>query len=118
MPASTPDSSGSPPPSVMPSSPPDSVAPAGLEAPRLPPIRWRLHAQLFVATVASVFLTGLDAGDKWWSRSLSSVSLTHGLLFAGSLLVILVAHEGGHYVAARIHKVEASLPYLDRKSVV
>jgi membrane-associated protease RseP (regulator of RpoE activity) len=95
----------------MPSSPSDSVAPSGVATPRLPPLRWRLHAQLFVATVASVFLTGLDAGDKWWSRSLSSVSLTHGLLFAGSLLVILVAHEGGHYVAARIHKVEASLPY-------
>jgi membrane-associated protease RseP (regulator of RpoE activity) len=91
----------------MPSSPSDG-APAALPAARA---RWRLHAQLFVATVASVFLTGLDAGDKWWSRSLSHVSVTHGLLFAGSLLLILVAHEGGHYVAARIHKVEASLPY-------
>ncbi len=86
----------------MPSSP--SEAASG-------PVRWRLHLQLFAATVVSVFLTGLDAGDKWWSRSLSSISLSHGLLFAGSLLVILVAHEGGHYVAARIHKVEASLPY-------
>ena len=111
MPASTPDSSGSPPPSAMPSSPPESVAPAGLATPRLPPLRWRLHAQLFAATVASVFLTGLDAGDKWWSPSLTRESLKHGLLFAGSLLVILVAHESGHYIAARIHKVDTSLPY-------
>jgi membrane-associated protease RseP (regulator of RpoE activity) len=102
----------------MPSSPSDSAAPPGVATPPLSPIRWRLHAQLFVATVASVFLAGLDAGDEWWTRSLSSASVTHGLLFAGSLLVILVAHEGGHYVAARIHRVEASLPYFIPMPVV
>jgi membrane-associated protease RseP (regulator of RpoE activity) len=31
--------------------------------------------------------------------------------FTGSLLTILVAHELAHYIAARIHEVDASLPY-------
>jgi len=94
----------------MPSSPPDS-APAPAAEAAFPSIRWRLHAQLFVATLASVFLTGLDGGKKWWHPSLAPASLKHGILFAGSLLTILVAHESGHYIAARIHKVKASLPY-------
>jgi len=93
----------------MPSSPPEAPAAEGeANAPRS---RWRLHAQLFAATVLSVFFTGLDEGKTWWHPSLSRASITHGLLFAGSLLLILVAHESGHYIAARIHKVKASLPY-------
>jgi membrane-associated protease RseP (regulator of RpoE activity) len=92
----------------MPSVPPEG---ASTELAESRSSRWRLHAQLFAATVASVFLTGLDAGDKWWRPSLAAASLKHGLLFAGSLLVILVAHESGHYIAARLHKVEATLPY-------
>ncbi len=99
MPSSTPDHAPAP--------PPGATAPS----PASPLPRWRLHAQLFVATVASVLFTGLDAGKAWWSPSLSTTSLHRGLLFAASLLVILVAHESGHYIAARIHKVEASLPY-------
>jgi membrane-associated protease RseP (regulator of RpoE activity) len=60
---------------------------------------------LFAATVASVFYTGM-AGE-----GLSRAALVDGAQFAGALLAILVAHEGGHYIAARIHKVDASLPY-------
>ena len=93
----------------MPSSPPETTATTP-EVAASPP-RWRLHAQLFAATVASVFYTGLDGGKAWWRPSLSGESMKHGLLFAGSLLAILVAHESGHYVAARLHKVSASLPY-------
>ena len=94
----------------MPSSPPDSSPAAPAEG-AASPVRWRLHAQLFAATVASVFFTGMDGGSEWWTRALTRSSFEHGLLFAGSLLAILVAHESGHYIAARIHKVEASLPY-------
>jgi membrane-associated protease RseP (regulator of RpoE activity) len=94
----------------MPSSPPETV-PAAPVAAQASSSRWRLHAQLFLATVASVFLMGLDAGEEWWSRSLSAASIHHGLLFTASLLGILVLHESGHYIAARIHKVETSLPY-------
>lgn len=38
-------------------------------------------------------------------------ALKYGLSFSGSLLFILISHEMGHYVVARIHKVETTLPY-------
>jgi Zn-dependent protease len=37
--------------------------------------------------------------------------LADGLLFSGSLLAILVAHESGHYVFCRFYGVEATLPF-------
>lgn len=62
---------------------------------------WRLNLVLFLATVASVFFTSVYFGN----------SLADGAQFTGSLLTILVAHELGHYIAARIHKVDTSLPF-------
>lgn len=38
-------------------------------------------------------------------------NLTSGIPFAVSLLSILLAHEFGHYLAARYHKTEVTLPY-------
>jgi membrane-associated protease RseP (regulator of RpoE activity) len=72
-----------------------------------PPDRWQTHLWLFLGTVVSAFVTYYfwDAGATTRER------LTHGAEFAGTLLTILVAHELGHYVAARIHKVDASLPF-------
>ncbi len=37
--------------------------------------------------------------------------LKYGLSFSVSLLIILTSHEMGHYVACRIYKVDATLPY-------
>lgn len=37
--------------------------------------------------------------------------LVYGLCFSGSLVFILFCHEMGHYVACRIYKVDASLPF-------
>jgi membrane-associated protease RseP (regulator of RpoE activity) len=37
--------------------------------------------------------------------------LTYGLSFSVSLLFILVCHEMGHYIACRIYKVDATLPF-------
>lgn len=37
--------------------------------------------------------------------------LRHGLSFSVSTLFILIAHEMGHYIACRIYKVDATLPY-------
>ena len=83
-------------------------------APAATPSRLRVHVILFVATVVSVFLTGAfyagaipaDAGVVGWLRA-----LPHGWRFAVPLLAILVFHEGGHYLTARLHRVDASLPY-------
>jgi hypothetical protein len=66
-----------------------------------PAFRWRLNLVLFLATVASVFGTGVYTQG----------SRLQAAQFAATILVILVAHELGHYVAARLHKVDASLPY-------
>ncbi len=37
--------------------------------------------------------------------------LFYGLCFSTSLLFILISHELGHYVACRIYRVDATLPY-------
>jgi membrane-associated protease RseP (regulator of RpoE activity) len=71
------------------------------------PLMWRTNAWLFVATVASVFFTYFDI-DLQRGRA---IALAHATQFTVSLLGILLAHEFGHYIAARIHKVDASLPY-------
>jgi len=87
--------------------------PSRLTADGLPPAQprafaWRINAVLFVATVASVFGTRFIAeGDAGTSRT----ALIYAGQFTASLLAILLAHEFGHYIAARLHKVEASLPF-------
>ncbi len=74
--------------------------------------RWRLpwvNIGLFLATVVSTFYVGLlwaaplygDSGPPWYA----------GWIFAVPLLSILLFHEFGHYIAARVHRVNASLPY-------
>lgn len=88
--------------------------------------RWRLHILLFVLT----FLTTTFAHTGsflaipeilWlnWSegQNISPFVLftwpifLEGLWFSIPLLIILSAHEFGHYFACRIHKVDATLPY-------
>src|SRR5262249_61327761 len=70
---------------------------------------WRTNLWLFVATIASTFVTWGIVAER--APFFSRAALVHSAQFSGSLLTILVAHELGHYVAARIHKVDASLPY-------
>ncbi len=69
----------------------------------LPPLAWKNNLWLFLATVASVFWTGM--------QTTNGLSLKNGLQFTGALLGILIAHEAGHFIAARIHRVDASLPF-------
>jgi len=38
-------------------------------------------------------------------------TLTYGLQFSVSLLFILICHEMGHYIACRIYRVDATLPF-------
>ena len=40
-----------------------------------------------------------------------SETLKNGVSFSASLLAILTAHEAGHYVACRLYRVDATLPY-------
>ena len=74
----------------------------------VPRFDWRKNALLFGLTVWSVFSTG-----RMYAASASDVlgPWYAGWTFAVPLLLILLAHEFGHYVAARMHHVPASLPY-------
>jgi membrane-associated protease RseP (regulator of RpoE activity) len=77
----------------------------------LPPAQvnfdWRKNAVLFAVTVVAVFWQGANFAvgpEGQWS-------LLAGWTFAIPLLLILLFHEFGHWIAARIHGVPASLPY-------
>jgi len=72
-----------------------------------------LNLVLFVATVAATLVAGgsfalgqAPGADETWGAL-----LLRGVPFAASLLGILVAHEMGHFVTARHHRVDASWPY-------
>jgi len=62
--------------------------------------RYTLSAILFALTCWST--TYIGAGDE---------PLSAGLAYSVPLMAILLSHELGHYIAARIHRVPASLPY-------
>lgn len=92
------------------------VAAPGRILPR-PSNPW-VNLLLFGATLLSVLLAGaLYAYDgpvySDAARLLGAVldRWQGGIPFAASLLAILLAHEFGHYLAARYHKTPVSLPY-------
>ena len=86
-------------------------------APPAFPARLWLHLGLLIAT----FLTASMAGSWIWEgtfdldapwRALVDVSrLSHGVTYASLLLLILGAHEMGHYFACRYYGVPATLPF-------
>jgi membrane-associated protease RseP (regulator of RpoE activity) len=68
---------------------------------------WRKNVLLFALTVVTVLLQGsfhVQAADQDWS-------ILDGWTFAVPLLLILLFHEFGHWIAAKLHGVPASLPY-------
>jgi Zn-dependent protease len=67
------------------------------------------NALLLVLTVLSLLYVGAeqDAGI----RNVTSVNLLRGWPYALSVILILGAHELGHYFAARYHRVSVTLPY-------
>lgn len=98
------------------------VYPSRLEKKSLP---W-LHAALFAATLvttlgAGALMAGFDPFDTRVLRlgevgipypsGIDWAELVLGASFALPFLGVLLAHEMGHYVAARVHRVRASLPY-------
>jgi len=61
--------------------------------PQAPPLRLGLHLSLLGLTIVTTTLAG-------------------GPAFAAALLAILLSHEMGHYVFARIHRVDTTLPFV------
>jgi membrane-associated protease RseP (regulator of RpoE activity) len=81
---------------------------------------WQIHVVLFVLTlVSSTFFGGLLFGwlpeeqliEELSSLNLSMTFVTEGLKFSIPLMLILLSHEMGHYLACRRHSLAASLPY-------
>ena len=66
-----------------------------------------LHVALFLTTL----LTTTVQGATMQHGSSTIFPLSDGLSFSIPLMAILLCHEMGHYIAARIHRVPASLPY-------
>ena len=73
-----------------------------------PKSRWIINLVLFIATLLSTLFVGASYGaetvDQVWQ-------IWRGWPFAASILLILGAHELGHYFAARHHNVPVTLPY-------
>jgi membrane-associated protease RseP (regulator of RpoE activity) len=70
---------------------------------RAPSRQLALAVTLFVLTcVSTTYVGSLWSGGNAWSA---------GLSYSVPLMAILLAHELGHYIAARIHRVPASPPY-------
>jgi len=83
-------------------------------APHAPGARPAVHLALFLATLASLFVTGAlqvypEAEPFTWLGLVRH--LPKGWTFAVPMMAILICHEFGHYFAARWHGVPASLPY-------
>lgn len=68
------------------------------------------HVLLLLVTAASVFTTYLFAWGGGVEGDLSD-RVQGSALFTLSVLLILGAHEMGHYLMARAHGVDATLPY-------
>ena len=65
-----------------------------------------INLALFIATIFSTLYVGAS-----YEVSDGGFSLLSGLPFCLSIMLILGAHEMGHYIAARYHKVPVTLPY-------
>ena len=88
--------------------------------------RYWLYSLLFALTLLTTYLVGaamqidfdrnlpfdlehsLELWGYFWRHP---AALLQGLPFSLTLLMILLAHEFGHYLAAVYHRVDASLPY-------
>ena len=78
--------------------------------------RWTLPLILFLLTIFTTLWAGAyqtysgtirGPADFLWEHP---EMLWKGIPFAGTLLLILVTHELGHFVLSKIHRVPASLP--------
>ena len=78
------------------------------------PRPWWPNAVLLILTILSLLLVGAGiqaAVDEREISELSDMRLWEGWPYALSLILILGAHELGHYFAARHHNVNVTLPY-------
>jgi len=81
--------------------------------------RWGVHALLAAATLITTMMAGAVLAGTWpYLGSLTDWLTWHGFdhllpgwAYAVPLMAILLAHELGHYVAARRYAIDVSPPY-------
>jgi membrane-associated protease RseP (regulator of RpoE activity) len=92
--------------------PPDSTAPAATR-----PARNRLQALLLLLTGLTTFAAGVSG---WQADILGfddqfglqvAEHWRRGLLYMVAVLAVLGAHEAGHFIAAWLHRIPATLPF-------
>ncbi len=69
----------------------------------------RLPAILFAATFVTTTIAG--AIQQGINPLAEPLAITRGLPFSITLMAILIVHEMSHYMASRIHRVPATLPF-------
>ena len=88
--------------------------------------RWLLHVSLFLATLLTTTIVGVGLAHSYWRHEPVDLDaslrlfidfpkhpavLLDGLSFSLPLLMILLAHEMGHYLTCLRYGIDASLPY-------
>lgn len=76
-----------------------------------PPERRWINYTLFALTFASTLLAGATQEAAPEAVLFRPLLLLKGIPFSLTLMAILLAHEMGHYLMAKRHGVDASLPY-------
>lgn len=93
--------------------------PASIEIPERPifetiqaPVK-RDKVWINILLFGLTLLTTLSAGafQQGFNPIASPSQLIHGIPFSFSLMAILLTHEMGHYLTAKYHRVDATLPY-------
>ncbi|MCY4171417.1 MAG: site-2 protease family protein [Bacteroidetes bacterium] len=90
----------------------------------LPPNRYLLHTGLFLVTLLSTSITGAvvfigrtiawSASDPLFSVGglpVTTAFLADAFMFGVAFLTFVTVHEFGHFIAARRHQINCSLPY-------
>ncbi len=86
------------------------------------PMRWGLAISLYLATILTTLFSGVVMAPELVPLVESATSqseifqvmisnLWRGWPYSLAIMTILTAHEMGHFIAAKIHKVPASLPF-------
>src|SRR5215510_3884640 len=86
--------------------------------------RYLLNVLLFLLTVGTTLLTGtymmlnheaassLPNPVQFLTQVLNHPSILHkGIAYAGTIMLILLAHEMGHYLACQYYGIQATLPF-------
>ena len=91
--------------------PPIVTRPGRVHRP-FPPV---VNLACFLLTVVTTLIAGalltLDDFTHWKDVLLSPSLWSLGLPYSASLILILGSHEMGHYVACRLYRIDASLPF-------